>query len=116
MQKHLPHSAVDRRLDCVGNHDAESGSMLRTWPYNSILTAKTMGSSGTYLLSWPLSAFPREMLEAATVGRCGKLSLLTRINAPISLPSLAVMFHLDLEFFLPFIMLVSNSTQNRLPF
>lgn len=71
---------------------------------------------GTYLLSSVFSSFPREMIEAATVDGCNKFQLLTRIVAPISLPSLSVLFTFFFiwtwnEFFLPLIMLVSNAKQ-----
>ncbi len=71
---------------------------------------------GTYLLSSVLGAFPREMLEAATVDGASKLQLLFNIVAPISFPSLSVLFTFFFiwtwnEFFLPLIMLPSNSKQ-----
>lgn len=71
---------------------------------------------GTYLLSSVFSAFPREMIEAATVDGCTRLQLLFRIVAPISMPSLSVLFTFFFiwtwnEFFLPLIMLISNSKQ-----
>ncbi len=71
---------------------------------------------GTYLLSSVFSTFPREMIEAATVDGCNKLQLLVRIVAPVSLPSLSVLFTFFFiwtwnEFFLPLIMLISNSKQ-----
>ena len=71
---------------------------------------------GTYLLSSVFSTFPREMIESATVDGCNKLQLLFRIVAPISLPSLSVLFTFFFiwtwnEFFLPLIMLISNARQ-----
>jgi raffinose/stachyose/melibiose transport system permease protein len=74
------------------------------------------GAFGTYLLSSVLSAFPREMIEAAMVDGCTKRQLLFRIVAPVSLPTLAVLFTFFFiwtwnEFFLPLIMLVSNAKQ-----
>ncbi|MBX3080261.1 MAG: carbohydrate ABC transporter permease [Anaerolineae bacterium] len=71
---------------------------------------------GTYLLSSVFSTFPREMVEAATVDGCNKLQLLFRVVAPISLPSLSVLFVFFFiwtwnEFFLPLIMLISNGKQ-----
>jgi raffinose/stachyose/melibiose transport system permease protein len=71
---------------------------------------------GTYLLSSVLRSFPREVLDAARVDGCGKLQLLVRIVAPISKPSLLVFFAFSFiwtwnEFFLPLIMLPSNSKQ-----
>ena len=71
---------------------------------------------GTYLLSSVFATFPREMVEAATVDGCNKVQLLFRVVAPISLPSLSVLFVFFFiwtwnEFFLPLIMLISNSRQ-----
>jgi raffinose/stachyose/melibiose transport system permease protein len=71
---------------------------------------------GTYLLSSVFASFPREMLEAAEVDGCNKLLLLTRIVAPVSVPTLSVLFTFFFiwtwnEFFLPLIMLISNARQ-----
>ncbi len=71
---------------------------------------------GTYLLSSVFSAFPREMLEAATVDGCNKRQLLFNIVMPISRPTLSVLFTFFFiwtwnEFFLPLILLISNSRQ-----
>jgi raffinose/stachyose/melibiose transport system permease protein len=71
---------------------------------------------GTYLIASVLRPFPREVLDAARVDGCGKLQLLIRIVAPISKPSLLVFFAFSFiwtwnEFFLPLIMLPSNSKQ-----
>ena len=71
---------------------------------------------GTYLITSVLRQFPREILDAARVDGCSKLQLLVRIVAPISKPSLSVFFAFSFiwtwnEFFLPLIMLVSNSKQ-----
>ena len=74
------------------------------------------GAFGTYLLSSVLSAFPRELVEAALVDGCSKLQLLVRIVTPVSLPTLAVLFTFFFiwtwnEFFLPLILLVSDARQ-----
>jgi raffinose/stachyose/melibiose transport system permease protein len=74
------------------------------------------GAFGTYLLSSVLSAFPRELVDAAMVDGCSKLQLLVRIVAPVSLPTLAVLFTFFFiwtwnEFFLPLILLVSDARQ-----
>ncbi len=71
---------------------------------------------GTYLLSSVFNAFPKEMIEAATVDGCNRRQLLVHIIAPISRPTLAVLFTFFFiwtwnEFFLPLIMLISNSKQ-----
>ena len=71
---------------------------------------------GTYLLSSVFSSFPRELLEAATLDGCSKLSLLRYIVAPLSIPTLSVLFVSFFiwtwnEFFLPLILLPSNANQ-----
>lgn len=74
------------------------------------------GAFGTYLLSSVFSAFPREMIEAAQVDGANKNTLLWRVVAPVSLPTLAVLFTFFFiwtwnEFFLPLILLPSNAAQ-----
>lgn len=71
---------------------------------------------GTYLLSSAYSAFPRELLEAATVDGCNKTQLLVHIVTPMSKATLSVLFTFFFlwtwnEFFIPLIMLVSNARQ-----
>ena len=71
---------------------------------------------GTYLIASVLRQFPREILDAARVDGCNRLQLLVRVVAPVSKPSLSVFFAFSFiwtwnEFFLPLIMLVSNSKQ-----
>ncbi len=71
---------------------------------------------GTYLLSSAFSAFPRELLEAATVDGCSRGELLVHIVTPMSRPTLSVLFTFFFlwtwnEFFIPLIMLVSNARQ-----
>ena len=71
---------------------------------------------GTYLLSSVFSSFPRELIEAATLDGCSKLGLLQYIVAPLSLPTLSVLFVFFFiwtwnEFFLPLILLPSNANQ-----
>ena len=87
--------------------------------YNSqvsviIIFTVIQGAFGTYLLSSVLRSFPREVLDAARVDGCNKFQLLIRIVAPVSRPSLLVFFAFSFiwtwnEFFLPLIMLPSNS-------
>jgi raffinose/stachyose/melibiose transport system permease protein len=74
------------------------------------------GAFGTYLLSSVLSTFPREIVEAAMVDGCSKLRLLVNIVAPLSMPTLSVLFVFFFiwtwnEFFLPLILLPSNAGQ-----
>jgi raffinose/stachyose/melibiose transport system permease protein len=72
---------------------------------------------GTYLLSSVLSAFPREILEAARMDGASRLRILWRIIVPISRPTLGVLFVFFFiwtwnEFFLPLVFLISNENQN----
>ena len=86
-------------------------------PYAVILVLTVIQSAfGTYLLSSVFSSFPREILEAAMMDGCNKLSLLWDIVAPLSLPTLSVLFVFFFiwtwnEFFLPLILLPSNASQ-----
>jgi raffinose/stachyose/melibiose transport system permease protein len=71
---------------------------------------------GTYLLSSVLSAFPREILEAAQIDGANKLRVLWHVVVPVSRPTLAVLFTFFFiwtwnEFFLPLVFLVSNGNQ-----
>jgi raffinose/stachyose/melibiose transport system permease protein len=71
---------------------------------------------GTYLLSSVLSAFPREILEAARMDGAGRLRILWRVVVPISRPTLGVLFVFFFiwtwnEFFLPLVFLISNENQ-----
>ena len=71
---------------------------------------------GTYLIASVLRQFPREVLDAARVDGCSRLQLLLRVVAPVSRPSLTVFFAFSFiwtwnEFFLPLIMLPSNSKE-----
>jgi len=71
---------------------------------------------GTYLLTSVFSAFPRELLEAARLDGANKVQLLWDIVMPVSMPTLTVLFTFFFiwtwnEFFLPMIMLISNSRQ-----
>jgi len=86
-------------------------------PYAVILVLTVIQSAfGTYLLSSVFSSFPREILEAAMMDGCNKLNLLWDIVAPLSLPTLSVLFVFFFiwtwnEFFLPLILLPSNASQ-----
>ena len=86
-------------------------------PYVVILIFTVVQSAfGTYLLSSVFSTFPREIIEAAVMDGCNKLSLLWEIVAPLSLPTLSVLFVFFFiwtwnEFFLPLILLPSNTSQ-----
>lgn len=86
-------------------------------PYAVIIVLTVIQSAfGTYLLSSVFSSFPREILEAALMDGCNKLNLLWDIVAPLSLPTLSVLFVFFFiwtwnEFFLPLILLPSNANQ-----
>lgn len=71
---------------------------------------------GTYLFSSVLSAFPKEIIEAAEMDGAGKWRALWRVVVPISRPTLLVLFVFFFiwtwnEFFLPMVMLISNDNQ-----
>lgn len=71
---------------------------------------------GTYLLSSVLSAFPKEILEAARMDGANSWQVLWRVVVPISRPTLAVLMVFFFiwtwnEFFLPMIFLISNENQ-----
>lgn len=71
---------------------------------------------GTYLLSSVLSAFPREILEAARIDGAGTWRTLWQVVVPVSRPTLTVMLTFFFiwtwnEFLLPLVFLVSNQNQ-----
>jgi raffinose/stachyose/melibiose transport system permease protein len=78
-----------------------------------LLEAALSASFGTYLLTSVLGSFDREILEAAMIDGCTKLQLLTRIDFPLTLPSLSVLLVFFFvgtwnDFFIPLIMLISS--------
>lgn len=81
-----------------------------------LIFAVIQSAFGTYLLSSVFSTFPKEIIEAAEIDGCTRVQLLLRVILPISLPTLAVLFTFFFiwtwnEFFLPLVLLVSNSKQ-----
>lgn len=81
-----------------------------------ILFTVIQSAFGTYLLSSVLASFPRELVEAAEIDGANKWRILWRVVAPISWPTLSVLFTFFFiwtwnEFFLPLIFLVSNDNQ-----
>lgn len=71
---------------------------------------------GTYLLSSVLTAFPREVLEAARVDGANHLQILWYVVTPMLKPTLAVLATFYFiwtwnEFLLPLVMLISNDNQ-----
>ena len=81
-----------------------------------LVSAAFNSAYGTYLLTSVFSAFNRELLEAALIDGCNKVQVLIRIVVPLSWPSLSVLFVFFFiwtwnDFFLPLILLISNSRQ-----
>ncbi|MHA7288859.1 carbohydrate ABC transporter permease [Arthrobacter sp. MDT3-24] len=71
---------------------------------------------GTYFVASVLSAFPRDVLEAAKIDGAGRLNILIHVVLPILRPTLMVLGTFFFiwtwnEFFLPLVMLVSDSNQ-----
>ena len=89
--------------------------------YNSrtlviIVFTAIQSAFGTYLLTSVLSAFPRELLEAASIDGASRSQVLRLIVVPICRPTLMVLFVFFFiwtwnEFFLPLIFLISNDVQ-----
>lgn len=81
-----------------------------------IIFSVIQSAFGTYFLSSVYSQFPEAILEAAKLDGCSKWQILTFIVLPNSFTSISVLFTFFFiwtwnEFFIPLIMLVSNSTQ-----
>ena len=81
-----------------------------------IIFTVVQSAFGTYLLSSVYAAFPRELLEAASIDGAGSWRTLWRVVVPVSLPTLSVLFTFFFiwtwnEFLLPLIFLVSNDHQ-----
>ncbi len=81
-----------------------------------LVSAAFNSAYGTYLLTSVFSSFSRELLEAALIDGCNKPQLLYRVVVPLSWPSLSVLFVFFFiwtwnDFFLPLILLISNSRQ-----
>jgi raffinose/stachyose/melibiose transport system permease protein len=81
-----------------------------------IIFTVVQSAFGTYLLSSVYAAFPRELIEAASIDGAGTWRTLWRVVVPVSLPTLSVLFTFFFiwtwnEFLLPLIFLVSNSKQ-----
>jgi raffinose/stachyose/melibiose transport system permease protein len=81
-----------------------------------IIFTVVQSAFGTYLLTSVLAAFPRELIEAAAIDGANKWHTLFRIVIPMNWPTLSVLFTFFFiwtwnEFFIPLVMLISNSTQ-----
>lgn len=71
---------------------------------------------GTYLLASTFSVFPRAVLEAGEIDGASRWQVLRHIVYPMSRPTLSVLLIFFFiwtwnEFFIPLIMLITNSTQ-----
>ena len=78
-----------------------------------LISSALSASFGTYLLTSVFGSFDREIIEAAMMDGCNKVQVLFRIVAPLSLPSLSVLFVFFFigtwnDFFLPLILLISS--------
>jgi raffinose/stachyose/melibiose transport system permease protein len=81
-----------------------------------IILTVIQSAFGTYLLSSVLTAFPRELLDAAAIDGANSWQTLWRVVVPISRPTLGVLMVFFFiwtwnEFFIPLIFLVSNGNQ-----
>lgn len=81
-----------------------------------IVLAVLQSAFGTYFVASVLGAFPREILEAAKIDGAGRLNILIHVVLPILRPTLMVLGTFFFiwtwnEFFLPLVMLVSDSNQ-----
>jgi raffinose/stachyose/melibiose transport system permease protein len=81
-----------------------------------IILTVIQSAFGTYLLSSVLTAFPRELLDAAAIDGANSWQVLWRIVVPVSRPTLGVLLVFFFiwtwnEFFIPLIFLVSNDNQ-----
>jgi raffinose/stachyose/melibiose transport system permease protein len=93
----------------------EVGLYDSKWAIVIIFTV-VQSAFGTYLLASIYAAFPRELLEAASIDGAGSWRTLWRVVVPVSLPTLTVLFTFFFiwtwnEFLLPLIFLVSNDHQ-----
>jgi raffinose/stachyose/melibiose transport system permease protein len=81
-----------------------------------IIFTVVQSAFGTYLLSSVYAAFPRELIEAASIDGAGTWRTMWRVVVPVSLPTLSVLFTFFFiwtwnEFLLPLVFLISNSNQ-----
>lgn len=81
-----------------------------------IIFTAIQSAFGTYLLASVLSAFPRELLDAAELDGANRWQTLWRIVVPMSRPTLVVLLVFNFiwtwnEFFLPLVFLISNDNQ-----
>ncbi|MER6434170.1 carbohydrate ABC transporter permease [Streptomyces sp900105245] len=82
----------------------------------TILIGVIYSAFGTYLLSSVFAAFPKELIEAASLDGAGRWTILWRIILPMSWPTLSVMCVFFFvwswnEFLYPLVLLISNDNQ-----
>ncbi|GEL95587.1 carbohydrate ABC transporter permease [Cellulomonas composti] len=90
---------------------------LSNSPWSVIIIFTVIQSAfGTYLLSSVLGTFPPALLEAAALDGASRWQVLWRVVFPVVRPTLSVLLIFFFiwtwnEFFIPLVMLTSNSTQ-----
>jgi raffinose/stachyose/melibiose transport system permease protein len=82
-----------------------------------IVFSVLQGAFGTYLVTAVLSAFPREIIEAAEIDGASRWQVLRFVVFPMLRPTLAVLATFFFiwtwnEFLLPLVLLISNDNQN----
>ena len=82
-----------------------------------IVFSVLQGAFGTYLISTVLTAFPREIVEAAEIDGASRWQVLWHVVIPTLRPTLAVLATFFFiwtwnEFLLPLVLLISNQNQN----
>jgi raffinose/stachyose/melibiose transport system permease protein len=93
----------------------EVGLYDNVWSVIIIFTV-IQSAFGTYLLSSVFGAFPREILEAASLDGASRWQILRRVVFPISRPTISVLLVFFFiwtwnEFLIPLTFLVSNDSQ-----
>jgi raffinose/stachyose/melibiose transport system permease protein len=82
-----------------------------------IVFSVLQGAFGTYLVSAVLTAFPREIIDAAHIDGASRLQVLWHVVIPMLRPTLTVLATFFFiwtwnEFLLPLVLLISNDNQN----
>lgn len=82
-----------------------------------IVFSVLQGAFGTYLVSAVLTAFPREIIDAAEIDGASRWQVLWHVVIPMLRPTLTVLATFFFiwtwnEFLLPLVLLISNSNQN----
>jgi raffinose/stachyose/melibiose transport system permease protein len=81
-----------------------------------IIFSVLQSAFGTYLLAAVLTAFPREIIEAAEIDGASRFQVLWHVVVPVLRPTLAVLATFFFiwtwnEFLLPLVLLISNDNQ-----